>query len=51
MIRKQVYLTSEQNQFLKKQYIDTGITEAEQIRKALDKHIEKVERAKRKKCK
>jgi hypothetical protein len=39
MIRKQIYLESHQDQFLKKRSKSTGISEAELIREALDAHL------------
>lgn len=39
MVRKQIYITKEQEQFLKQQSSKKGMTEAELIRRALDKYI------------
>jgi len=40
MIRKQIYVTKEQEQFLKQQSNKKGMTEAELIRRALDQYME-----------
>jgi len=39
MIRKQIYITKEQEQFLKEQSSRKGMTEAELVRRALDAFI------------
>lgn len=40
MIRKQIYVTKEQEQFLKQQSNKKGMTEAELVRRALDEYME-----------
>lgn len=39
MIRKQLYITREQNRALKKHARDQGASEAEVVREALDRHL------------
>lgn len=40
MIRKQIYITKEQEQYLKNKSHKKGMTEAELIRRALDNYIQ-----------
>ena len=42
MIRKQIYIESHQNNSLKKQAHDLGVTEAEVIRRAIDRQMTSV---------
>jgi len=42
MVRKQIYIESRQDRSLKKQARDSGITEAEVIRQALDRQMTSV---------
>lgn len=40
MIRKQISVTKQQEQYLKEKSKSTGMTEAEIVRRALDKYIQ-----------
>ena len=40
MVRKQLYITEQQEQYLKDQAKQKGVKEAEVVRRALDQYIE-----------
>src|SRR5438552_4494177 len=45
-VRKQIYIEPEQDQLLKSVSRDTGLSEAELIRQAIDSHVEELHRRK-----
>lgn len=47
MKRKQIYITVEQEKFLKDRHLETGLPESEMIRTAIDKYMDSCKRKKK----